>query len=316
VGAVTRRAIRVGGNPNSELFRGAMATGLLALLDDISGLADGVASLTAAAARKSTGLVTDDMAVTAEQAVGIRREREIPVVLAVARGSMRNKALILTPAALVLNAVAPWAITPLLMAGGTFLAYEGFEKVLHGTAKATAEAAGDDPIPDPEAYEAARIAGAIRTDFILSAEIIVISLGEVAAAPFVSQVITLYLIAVLMTVGVYGVVGVLVKLDDFGEYLCRSSGFRSRLGDAIVRGTPWLMKTISVVGTAAMLVVGGHILIEGIPPLHHLEVEFLLDRPLAWLWSSLAGLAVGAAVGAVATGLVTAWGRMWRRARR
>lgn len=292
-----------------------MATGLLALLDDISSIADGVASLTAAAAKKSSGIVTDDMAVTAEQAVGIRRERELPVVWAVAKGSMRNKALFLVPAALALTAVAPWAITPLLMVGGTYLAYEGFEKVLHWGQPASAR--DDDhhaEALDPEEFERGRIAGAVRTDFILSAEIIAISLGVVEQAPFLSQVVALYAISVVMTVGVYGVVAGLVKIDDLGELLVKKGGPRARLGLAIVQAAPWLMKGISIVGTVAMMMVGGHILIEGIPPLHRFEQDLLHPLPAYTLWSSLAGIAMGAVAGAVVTGLLALWSRIRRRA--
>ena len=288
-----------------------MATGLLALLDDISSIADGVASLTAAAAKKTSGIVTDDMAVTAEQAVGIRREREIPVVLAVAKGSMKNKALYLAPAALGLNAVAPWAITPLLMVGGTYLAYEGVEKVLHWGKTGD----GDDTdlaITDPEEFERSRIAGATRTDFILSAEIIAISLGEVAEAPFLSQVVALYAISVVMTVGVYGMVAGLVKIDDLGEYLALKGGPRARIGMLLVQGTPWLLKGISIVGTLAMLMVGGHILIEGVPPLHHLEVELIHGLPFEWLLSSLAGAAVGGVAGLLTIGALALWSRLKR----
>ena len=289
-----------------------MATGLLALLDDISSIADGVASLTAAAAKKPRGIVPDDMAVTAEQAVGIRREREIPVVLAVAKGSMKNKAFYLAPAALGLNAFLPWAITPLLMVGGTFLAYEGVEKVLHWGKPGD----GDDTdlsITDPEEFERSRIAGATRTDFILSAEIIAISLGEVAAAPFVSQVVALYVISVVMTVGVYGLVAGLVKLDDLGEYLALKGGPRARIGMLLVQGTPWLMKGISIVGTLAMLMVGGHILVEGIPPLHHFEQELIHGLPFEWLLSSLAGAAVGGVAGLLTIGALALWSRLKRK---
>ncbi|GDX82523.1 membrane protein [Deltaproteobacteria bacterium] len=285
------------------------ASGLLALLDDIASIADDVATLSMAAAKKTSGIVTDDMAVTAEQAIGIRREREIPVVLAVAKGSFKNKALILAPAALALNAVAPWAITPLLMLGGSYLAYEGVEKVLHA-AQAGREDADEQVMPDPETFEKGRIAGAIRTDLILSAEIIAISLGEVAAAPFLSQVIALYLISVIMTVGVYGIVGVLVKLDDMGEYLFRFGGRRAWLGNILIVGTPKLLHAISVIGTVAMLMVGGHIVLKGITPAYH-AVEGLLSRlPFHWLFGSIADVLAGALVGVVVVAGVTAWKRI------
>ncbi len=284
-------------------------SGLLALLDDIATIADDVATLSAAAAKKSVGIVTDDMAVTAEQAVGIRREREIPVVLAVAKGSFRNKALILVPAALVLSAVAPWAITPILMAGGAFLAYEGVEKVLefrgHGH-----EDMGEQVMPDPEEFEKLRVKGAIRTDLILSGEIIAISLGEVAEAPFASQVIALYVISVVMTVGVYGIVAVLIKLDDLGEYLFKFGGARKRVGLILLRGTPGLLRTISVVGTIAMLMVGGHLIVHGVPALGHAVDAVLEGVPLAGLLSAGADIVAGGIIGAIVVGLVSLGKRM------
>ena len=278
-----------------------MATGLLALLDDIATIADDVATLTAAAGKKTAGIVTDDMAVTAEQAVGLRREREIAVVLAVAKGSLRNKCLILTPAALALNAVAPWAITPILMVGGAYLAFEGTEKILHWGQKSEAEV-GDTAITDPEAFERSRIEGATRTDFILSAEIIAISLDTVKAAPFLQQVATLYVISIVMTVGVYGLVAGLVKVDDLGEHLALKGGPRAALGQGLVRAMPYVMKGISAIGTAAMLLVGGQILIHGIPAVHHLEQELLAGLPLQGLWTSLTGMAAGAITGLVVIG--------------
>lgn len=239
------------------------AAGLLALLDDIAAIADDVATLSMAAAKKSVGIVTDDMAVTAEQAIGIRREREIPVVLAVAKGSLRNKLLILVPGALLLSAVAPGAITPLLMAGGAYLAFEGVEKVLHAV-HARGEDVTEEVMPDPEVFERSRIEGAIRTDLILSGEIIALTLGGVAAEPLLTQAAVLFAVSLVMTVGVYGLVAGLIKLDDLGEYLYPFGGFRKWLGNYLIVGTPRLLHTISVVGTIAMLMVGGHILLEGI----------------------------------------------------
>jgi len=288
------------------------ASGLLALLDDIASIADDVATLSAAAARKSTGIVTDDMAVTAEQAIGIRREREIPVVLAVAKGSLRNKALILAPAALALNAVAPWAILPLLMAGGSFLCFEGVEKVLHWGH--VAEDVGDDlSTTDPEAYEKGRIAGAIRTDLILSAEIIAISLGEVKDSPFLSQAVVLYVISILMTVGVYGIVAGLIKLDDLGELLVRRGGSSKSTGELLLKGAPHLMRAISIIGTFAMLMVGGHILREGIPPVHHFLEHALAEVPLAGLLGAVADIGVGGVAGAVLVGVAVVVKRVRRR---
>lgn len=298
-------------------------SGLLALLDDIASLADhagamasvaarkgsaagrDVALLTKAAATKTSGVVTDDMAVTAEQAIGIRAEREIPVVLAVARGSFKNKALYLAPGALVLNAVAPWAITPVLMLGGTYLAFEGVEKVIHWIRPHGDEHGGDggpDPLLDAEAFERSRVDGAIRTDLILSAEIIAISLGEVAAAPFVTQVLALYAISIVMTVGVYGVVGGLVKLDDLGLHMSEKRGAGAGIGRMLLAGAPKLLHLISIVGTFAMLMVGGHILIEGIHPVEEL-VHHAKELVPAML-SGVLGLALDIVVGAIAGGIV------------
>jgi predicted DNA repair protein MutK len=290
-----------------------MATGLLALLDDIATIADDVATLTAAAGKKTAGIVTDDMAVTAEQAVGLRREREIAVVLAVAKGSLRNKCLILTPAALALNAVAPWAITPILMVGGAYLAFEGTEKILHWGQKSEEEV-GDTAITDPEAFERSRIEGATRTDFILSAEIIAISLGTVKAAPFLQQVATLYVISVVMTVGVYGLVAGLVKVDDLGEHLALKGGPRAALGQGLVRAMPYVMKGISAIGTGAMLLVGGQILVHGIPAVHHLEQELLHGLPLQGLWTSLSGMAAGGIAGLVVIGVLKVVGMVRKKA--
>ncbi len=281
-------------------------SGLIALLDDIASIADDVATLAGAAAKKTSGIVTDDMAVTAEQAIGIRREREIPVVLAVARGSMFNKGVILVPGALALNAVAPWAITPILMAGGTYLCFEGVEKVIHAFGHGADDAPQDaSSVTDPEAFEKLRIAGAIRTDLILSAEIVAISLGQVSSAPFLTQVLALYAVAIVMTVGVYGMVGVLVKVDDFGEWLVRSRGPRVAIGKLIVASAPKLLRAISVIGTVAMLMVGGQIFLHGIAPayawVHHV-VEALPSgvRGVAML---LADILVGVLVGLVVVGI-------------
>ncbi|HND32113.1 MAG TPA: DUF808 family protein, partial [Myxococcota bacterium] len=218
------------------------ASGLIALLDDIASIADDVATLTAMAAKKTSGVVTDDMAVTAEQAIGIRREREIPVVVAVARGSFFNKAVILAPGALLLNAVAPWAILPILMAGGAFLAFEGVEKVIHKLRAHPGDEDGDgaaDVPTDPATFEKMRVDGAIRTDLILSAEIMVIALNEVAHEPFVSRLLILLVVALVITAAVYGVVAVIVKLDDIGLSLAqRSSSLSQKVGRALVVGTP------------------------------------------------------------------------------
>ena len=260
-----------------------MPSSLFALLDDIATGLDDVALLTKVAARKTAGVLGDDLALNAQQVAGVTANRELPVVWAVARGSAINKA-ILVPAGLVISALMPWAVTPLLMIGGAFLCYEGFEKIahklFHGKAEDEAHEAElthalTDSAADLMAIEKDKIKGAVRTDFILSAEIIVIALGTVANSTFVTQVLVLICLAVGMTVGVYGLVGGIVKLDDVGLHLSQRSGetafarIQRGLGGAILAGAPWLMKGLSVVGTAAMFLVGGGILLHGIPPLHH-----------------------------------------------
>ncbi len=260
-----------------------MPSSLFALLDDIATGLDDVALLTKIAARKTAGVLGDDLALNAQQVAGVSANRELPVVWAVARGSAINKA-ILVPAALIISALAPWAVTPLLMIGGAFLCYEGVEKIAHKLFHSEAEDAAHeaelmrafiDPAADLLAIEKDKIRGAVRTDFILSAEIIVITLGTVANSTFGTQVLVLTAIAVIMTVGVYGLVGGIVKLDDGGIHLSQRSGetafarMQRGLGGAILTGAPWLMKGLSVAGTAAMFLVGGGILVHGIPPLHH-----------------------------------------------
>jgi len=280
-------------------------SGLIALLDDIATIADDVATLSAAAARKSTGIVTDDLAVTAEQAIGIRRERELPVVWAVAKGSAINKGLILAPGALLLNAVAPWAITPILMAGGAFLCFEGAEKVLHKVLPHAEHEKEDVSSMDPEAFEKSRIQGAIRTDLILSAEIVAISLGEVKNAPFITQALSLYTISAIMTVGVYGLVAALIKMDDAGEYLVLKGGPRAGLGRFIVAAAPRILHGISVIGTVAMLLVGGDILLHGIPPLEHVLHDLVEKLPhgIHWLGNMVGGLTTGFLAGLLIVGV-------------
>jgi uncharacterized protein len=309
------------------------ASSLLALIDDIATLlddvalmtkvaarqgitaADDVATMTQVAARKTAGVLGDDLALNAEQVTGVRADRELPVVWAVAKGSLRNKA-ILVPAALAISAVAPWAITPLLMVGGLFLCYEGAEKVLHVLAARSDEDAAHreelvraaaDPQQDLVAFEKDKIRGAIRTDFILSAEIIVITLGTVAQAGFGQQLAVLVGISLVITAGVYGLVAGIVKLDDAGLYLNRQAArWKNTLGQAILQAAPWLMKTLSVVGTAAMFLVGGGILVHGIAVAGHALEAFA--APLGWaapvvsnLGNALAGMAAGLlVVGAVA----------------
>jgi predicted DNA repair protein MutK len=294
-----------------------MATSLLALLDDIAGILDDVAALTKVATRKTAGVLGDDLALNAQQVTGIRPERELPVVWAVAKGSLVNKA-ILVPAALLISALAPWAVIPLLMAGGLFLCFEGAEKLVHRLLHRAEEAEHRkelaDALVDPEvdfvALEKDRIKGAIRTDFILSAEIIVITLGTVATATLGLRISVLVGIALLMTVGVYGLVAAIVKLDDGALVLARTqSATLQRVGRGILVATPWLMKSLSVAGTAAMFLVGGGILAHGIPPLHHAIEGVLHGLPTvvhalgAMLLNGLFGVAAGLVVVAV-VGLV------------
>jgi predicted DNA repair protein MutK len=251
---------------------------LLALIDDIASILDDVSLMTKVAAKKTTGVLGDDLALNAQQVTGVKAERELPVVWAVAKGSLRNKA-VLVPAALAISALAPWAITPLLMLGGAYLCFEGFEKLahplLHGhdeddTHHAELTQALADPAIDLVALERDKIQGAIRTDFILSAEIIVITLGTVAAASFGTQLMVLVTIALLITAGVYGLVAGIVKLDDAGLYLSQQDarGVQA-IGHGILAAAPFMMKGLSVIGTAAMFLVGGGILIHGLPGAHH-----------------------------------------------
>jgi predicted DNA repair protein MutK len=252
-------------------------TSLLALIDDIASLLDDVSVLTKVATKKTAGVLGDDLALNAQQVTGVAAERELPVVWAVAVGSLRNKA-ILVPAALAISAFLPWAITPLLMVGGAFLCFEGFEKLAHRFLHSAAEDAAHrlelasavaSPEVDLVAFERERIRGAVRTDFILSAEIIAITLGTVAGASFATQVGVLVGIATLMTVGVYGLVAGIVKLDDVGLWLSREAhALKRALGRGILRIAPLMMKTLSVLGTAAMFLVGGGILTHGIPGMH------------------------------------------------
>lgn len=303
-------------------------SGLIALLDDIATIADDVATLTVLATKKTTGVVTDDMAVTAEQAMGIQREREIPVVLKVARGSILNKAIFLAPGALLLNAVAPWSITPILMAGGTFLCFEGVEKLVHKViphkeTDGEHEAKAELKAMSPEELEELRVKGAVRTDLILSGEVIAIALGEIADAPFVQQVAALYAVSVVMTVGVYGVVAALIKIDDLGEALVNRGGGTESLGKAILWAAPWILKAISWIGTVAMLLVGGHILIEGIGPVEHVVHDLVHRAPEAL--AGVVGFGLDLVVGLIAGGIVVGIGatgvpaklwalRPWKRA--
>ena len=296
---------------------------LFALLDDIASGLDDIALMSKVAAHKTAGVLGDDLALNAQQVAGVHAERELPVVWAVARGSLLNKA-ILVPAALAISAFIPWLITPLLMVGGTYLCYEGAEKIVHrlrhgpgaGHA-AVAEAAG----ADLDLFEHTKIRGAIRTDFVLSAEIIVIALGTVAGAPFLRQVGVLVVVAVLMTAGVYGLVAGIVKLDDAGLRLQAATGKRAGaklargLGRGLVGAAPRLMKALSVAGTVAMFLVGGGILVHGVPGSH--EVVHRLAHAAGPVAGRLvpAGLnaAAGLVAGLAALAVVAAGRRMVRR---
>ena len=268
-----------------------MASSLLALIDDIATVLDDVALLTKVAAKKTAGVLGDDLALNAQQVSGVNADRELPVVWAVAKGSAMNKA-ILVPAALVISAFAPWAVTPLLMVGGLFLCYEGFEKLAHKFLHDAADDAArqaevlqalSKTAVDLVAFEKDKIKGAVRTDFILSGEIIVITLGTVQDSPFITQLTVLVGIAVAMTIGVYGVVAGIVKLDDLGLWLTKRPGssaraaLQHRVGAAILKAAPWLMRALTVVGTAAMFLVGGGILTHGLAVLHH-AIEALAER--------------------------------------
>jgi len=251
---------------------------LLVLIDDIATVLDDVALMTKMAAKKTAGVLGDDLALNAQQVSGVRAERELPVVWAVAKGSFINK-LILVPSALAISAFVPWLVTPLLMVGGAYLCFEGFEKLAHKFLHSKAEDQAEhaqlveavaDPAVDLVAFEKDKIKGAVRTDFILSAEIIAITLGTVADAPLTQQVIVLSGIAIVMTVGVYGLVAGIVKLDDLGLWLTQKPGQVAKsIGGAILRAAPYMMKSLSVIGTAAMFLVGGGILTHGVPAVHH-----------------------------------------------
>ena len=286
---------------------------LLALLDDIATILDDVAVMTKVAAKKTAGVLGDDLALNAQQVAGVRAERELPVVWAVAVGSTKNK-LILVPAALAISAFAPWAVLPLLMLGGLYLCFEGVEKLAHkwlhaaddATEHADKLAAMADEALDLAAFEADKIKGAIRTDFVLSAEIIVIALGTVADKPFSSQLAVLAGIGLLMTVGVYGLVAGIVKLDDVGAWLLtKPAAVAQAVGRVLLLAAPKLMKLLTIVGTAAMFMVGGSILVHGLPPVHHfIEHAASGAGALGWLVSLPLEMAVGVVAGSLALGVM------------
>lgn len=325
--------------------------GVLMLLDDITALLDDVALMTKMAAKKSaamaddvgvmtkvamqktSGVLGDDLALNAEQVSGVKADRELPVVWAVAKGSLKNKA-VLVPAALAISAFAPWLITPLLMVGGAFLCFEGVEKILHsiekrrnghdpqleaqqaqaqGVAQSSVHSANARNV-DPVAYEKQKISGAVRTDFILSAEIMAITLGTVSDKPLLEQFLVLVAVALAITIFVYGLVAGIVRMDDVGTWLMRSSNtFLQSLGRGIIAFAPWLMRGLTIVGTAAMFLVGGSLLVHGMAPIEHwLQTSVIAQGgALAMIAPYLVHVLVGAVVG----GLIVVAVNLWRRMR-
>jgi len=285
-------------------------------LDDIATLLDDISVMGKLAAKKTAGVLGDDLSLNAQQVTGVRANRELPVVWGVAKGSLINK-VILVPLALLISAFIPWAITPLLMLGGAFLCFEGVEKVVHTL---QARKHKEDPQvrqqrlealanQDPMAFERDKVKGAVRTDFILSAEIVAITLGIVAEAPLLNQILILSGIALLVTVGVYGLVGVIVKLDDMGYWLVeKSSALAQWTGKALLAIAPRLMKVLSIVGTLAMFLVGGGIVVHGLTPLHH-AIENLAQGQngvIASLLPTAANLVLGFIIGAIVLAVVKA----------
>lgn len=298
---------------------------LFTLLDDIATLLDDVAVLTKVAAKKTAGVLGDDLALNAQQVTGMSANRELPVIWAVAKGSFVNK-LILVPAALAISALEAWLksrgynvplIVPLMMLGGAFLCYEGVEKLAHRFLHPAEEeeakqverrqALADEKV-DMVAFEKDKVSGAIRTDFILSAEVIVLTLGVVvtSGAAFTQQLLTLSVVAVAMTVFVYGLVAGIVKIDDAGLYLAKKNGPVAAFGRGMVASAPWLMKFLSIAGTAAMFLVGGGILVHNVPALHHWVLGHGGEGQWAWLVNALANVGVGLVIGALVLAAVTA----------
>jgi len=290
---------------------------LLTLLDDIATLLDDVSILTKVAAKKTAGVLGDDLALNAQQVAGVKAHRELPVVWSVFKGSLVNK-LILVPAALLVSWLVPALVVPLMMVGGAYLGYEGIEKVVH-------KLFHREPKPDPEAralavlasgetpqeLERKKVRGAVRTDFILSAEIIVLSLAVVAAEPLLTRATTLGVVALGVTVGVYGIVAAIVKMDDAGLWLCSRGGpVVSALGRGLVYAAPWLMKALGILGTIAMFLVGGGIFVHNVDALHHLVLAAEAHGVPAFVAETLANLVVGMAVGALVLGAVSLFNRL------
>ncbi|MFC4425329.1 DUF808 domain-containing protein [Deinococcus navajonensis] len=299
-----------------------MSGGLVALLDDVAAIAklaaaslDDIGAAATKAGVKAVGVVVDDTAVTPRYVDGFAPQRELPIIWRIAKGSLRNKLVFILPAALLLSQFLPWAITPILMLGGAYLCYEGAEKLYEAVSGSQTEGKGSAETLSSRAHEEHMVAGAIRTDFILSAEIMAISLAEVAAQSFVSRALILVLVAFVITLLVYGVVGLIVKMDDIGLRLASGgSGPRQALGRGLVKGMPVVMGALSVIGTAAMLWVGGHIILDGLAkfgvagPAHALHelalgaghavpaIEGLVEWLVETVGSFLAGLLVGAPI--------------------
>ncbi|MBN6529239.1 DUF808 domain-containing protein [Acinetobacter pittii] len=302
-----------------------MASGLLLLLDDIATILDDVALMSKMAAKKTAGVLGDDLALNAQQVTGVRADRELPIVWKVAKGSFVNK-LILVPLALLISVIAPWLINPLLMLGGLFLCYEGVEKVLHtimhkkASTSEEAKTELENEELDLATFEKEKIKGAVRTDFILSAEIVVITLGTVATATLMTKVSVLSVIAVVMTIGVYGLVGMIVKIDDLGLYLTeQSTSFKQTIGRGLLAFAPILMKLLSIVGTIAMFLVGGGIINHTIPLLHHLtedtvdHVETIpaVGNIIGALTPTLINFGIGLVAGAIVLLIVSLVQKMW-----
>ncbi|MCV9879522.1 DUF808 family protein [Brenneria izbisi] len=294
---------------------------LLTLLDDIAMLLDDISVMGKMAVKKTAGVLGDDLSLNAQQVSGVKANRELPVVWRVAKGSFLNK-VFLVPMALLISAFLPWAITPLLMIGGAYLCYEGVEKVMHSlhpdknqkTPEARQQRLLAAAQADSSEYETDKVKGAIRTDFILSAEIIAITLGIVSEAPLLNQVLVLSGIAILVTVGVYGIVAGIVKLDDLGMWLeQRASIVAQKVGAGLLVAAPWLMKVLSVVGTLAMFLVGGGIVVHGVPRLYHAITVFgeRFGTLGAMLVANLANLVVGVILGAIVLFVVNQIGRLW-----
>ncbi|MFD1802597.1 DUF808 family protein [Mixta tenebrionis] len=282
---------------------------LLTLLDDIATLLDDISVMGKIAAKKTAGMLGDDLSLNAQQVTGVKANRELPVVWGVAKGSFLNK-LILVPLALLISAFAPWAITPLLMIGGAYLCYEGVEKVLHSLHHdKTAETPQARQLrlkklieQDPVGYEKKKIKGAVRTDFILSAEIVTITLGVVSEATLLDQILVLAGIAIVVTIGVYGIVAAIVKLDDLGYWLSEKKATAAQaIGKTLVAAAPWLMKILTVVGTLAMFLVGGGIIVHGVPLLHHAIAHYSegFSGLVTMLLENGANLVVGFIIGSI-----------------